>query len=57
MLSEKDRELIARKGISEEKLNEEFEQFKTGFPFLKLRQQPVPVKESMCPPMRSATAT
>lgn len=32
MLSEKDRELIARKGISEEKLNEEFEQFKTGFP-------------------------
>lgn len=36
MLSEKDRELIARKGISEEKLNEEFEQFKTGFPFLKL---------------------
>ena len=36
MLSDKDKKQIAQKGISEEKLREEFEQFKTGFPFLKL---------------------
>ena len=36
MLSEKDKKQIAEKGISEEKLEEEFKQFKTGFPFLKL---------------------
>ena len=36
MLSKKDKKQIAEKGISEEKLEEEFNQFKTGFPFLKL---------------------
>ena len=36
MLTEKDLKQLASKGISEEKLNHQLEQFKTGFPFLKL---------------------
>ena len=36
MLSEKDLQQLSQKGISEEKLNNQLEQFKTGFPFLKL---------------------
>ena len=36
MLNEKDLKQIAQKGISEEKLNNQLEQFKTGFPFLRL---------------------
>ena len=36
MLTEKDLKQIQQKGISEEKLNHQLEQFKTGFPFLKL---------------------
>jgi hypothetical protein len=36
MLNEKDLKQIAQKGISEEKLNIQLEQFKTGFPFLRL---------------------
>ena len=36
MLTEKDLKQIAQKGISEEKLNNQLEQFKTGFPFLRL---------------------
>lgn len=36
MLSQQDLQQIAAKGISEEKLNKQLEEFKTGFPFLKL---------------------
>ena len=36
MLTEQDLRQITQKGISEEKLNHQLEQFKTGFPFLKL---------------------
>ena len=36
MLTQQDLKQIAEKGISEEKLNSQLEEFKTGFPFLKL---------------------
>lgn len=36
MLSQQDLSQIAGKGISEEKLNKQLEEFETGFPFLKL---------------------
>ena len=36
MISAKDKEQLAQKGISEEKLNEQLNYFKTGFPYLKL---------------------
>lgn len=36
MLSPKDLEQIERKGISEEQIEKQLEEFKTGFPFLKL---------------------
>ncbi len=36
MLTQQDLKQIADKGISEEKLNSQLEEFKTGFPFLKL---------------------
>ena len=36
MLTQQDLNQIAAKGISEEKLNKQIEEFKTGFPFLKL---------------------
>ncbi len=37
MLTNQDLRQISEKGISEEKLNNQLEQFKTGFPFLKLK--------------------
>ena len=36
MLTQQDLKQIAAKGISEEKLNKQLDDFKTGFPFLKL---------------------
>jgi len=36
MLTQEDKEFLAKKGISEEKLNSQLESFKTGFPWLKL---------------------
>lgn len=36
MLSQQDLSQISGKGISEEKLNKQLEEFETGFPFLKL---------------------
>ena len=36
MLTQDDRDFLAKKGISEEKLNAQLECFKTGFPWLKL---------------------
>ena len=36
MLTQQDKEFLAKKGISEEKLNTQLNSFKTGFPFLKL---------------------
>ena len=36
MLSPKDLEQIERKGISEQQIEKQLEEFKTGFPFLKL---------------------
>ncbi len=36
MLSEKDLQQLASKGITEEKLQQQLDEFKTGFPFLKL---------------------
>lgn len=37
MLTEQDLKQIAAKGISEEKINEQLDEFKTGFPFLRLK--------------------
>ncbi|MBQ2123205.1 MAG: DUF4301 family protein [Bacteroidaceae bacterium] len=36
MMLDNDKTLLAQKGISEEKLNEQLKQFETGFPFLQL---------------------
>ena len=36
MITEADKVLLAKKGISEEKLNEQLACFASGFPFLKL---------------------
>lgn len=36
MLTQEDKDFLAKKGISEEKLNAQLNNFKTGFPFLKL---------------------
>ena len=36
MLTQEDKTFLAKKGISEEKLNAQLECFKTGFPWLKL---------------------
>ena len=36
MLTQQDKDFLAKKGISEEKLNAQLNNFKTGFPFLKL---------------------
>ena len=36
MLTKKDLDQLALKGISEEQINTQLEEFKTGFPFLKL---------------------
>ena len=36
MITEKDKELLHQKGISEEKLNQQLACFAKGFPFLKL---------------------
>ena len=36
MLTEKDLKQLAAKGITAEKLEQQLEEFKTGFPFLKL---------------------
>ena len=36
MLTQQDKDFLAKKGISEEKLNAQLNSFKTGFPFLKL---------------------
>jgi hypothetical protein len=36
MLTQEDKDFLAKKGISEEKLNAQLECFKTGFPWLKL---------------------
>lgn len=38
MLNEKDKEMLAKRGISEETLNEQLNRFKTGFPWLKLER-------------------
>ena len=37
MITEKDREQLAAKGISEEMLRRQLSQFESGFPFLKLK--------------------
>ena len=44
MLTQEDKEFLAQKGISEEKLNAQLENFKTGFPFLKLAGAAAPGK-------------
>ena len=36
MLTQEDKELLAKKGISEEQIKEQLACFETGFPFLKL---------------------
>ena len=36
MLTQEDKDFLAKKGISEEKLNAQLECFKTGFPWLRL---------------------
>lgn len=36
MLTPEDQKQLAQKGISEEKFNKQLEDFKTGFPFLRL---------------------
>ncbi len=47
MLTQQDKELLAEKHISEETLNKQLEQFKTGFPFLKLAGAASPEKGIM----------
>ena len=37
MLSQEDLKQLAKKGITEEQINNQLSQFKTGFPFLKLK--------------------
>ena len=49
MLSEQDLKQIKQKGISEEKLNSQLEQFKTGFPFLRLEAAAAIGKGIMAP--------
>jgi len=44
MLTQKDRDFLAQKGISEEKLMQQLDNFKTGFPFLKLAGAASPKK-------------
>ena len=44
MLTQKDKEFLQSKGISEELLNRQLEQFKTGFPFLQLAGAAAPGK-------------
>ena len=41
MLTQEDKELLAKKGISEEQIKEQLACFETGFPFLKLSQRTV----------------
>jgi len=49
MLTEQDLKQIKQKGISEEKLNNQLEQFKTGFPFLRLEAAAAIGKGIMAP--------
>ena len=51
MISAKDKEQLAQKGISEEKLNEQLNCFKTGFPYLKLYAA-VSVEEGILKPTK-----
>ncbi|MCQ2256770.1 MAG: DUF4301 family protein [Bacteroidaceae bacterium] len=44
MLTQEDKEFLSKKGISEEKLNAQLENFKTGFPWLKLAGAASPEK-------------
>ncbi|MBQ0047266.1 MAG: DUF4301 family protein [Prevotellaceae bacterium] len=44
MLTQEDKEFLAKKGISEEKLNSQLNSFKTGFPWLKLAGAASPEK-------------
>lgn len=44
MLTQQDKDYLAQKGISEEKLNTQLNNFKTGFPFLKLAGAASPEK-------------
>ena len=44
MLTQQDKDFLAKKGISEEKLNAQLNNFKTGFPFLKLAGAASPEK-------------
>lgn len=44
MLTQQDKDFLAKKGITEEKLNNQLESFKTGFPFLKLAGAASPEK-------------
>ena len=44
MLTQEDRDFLAQKGISEEKLQQQLESFKTGFPFLRLSAAASPGK-------------
>ena len=44
MLTQEDRDFLAQKGISEEKLQQQLEFFKTGFPFLRLSAAASPEK-------------
>ena len=47
MLTQQDKELLAKKHISEETLNRQLEQFKTGFPYLRLAGAASPEKGVM----------
>ena len=49
MLTNQDLRQISEKGISEEKLNNQLEQFKTGFPFLKL-EAAAAIGKGICAP-------
>jgi hypothetical protein len=56
MLTQQDRDYLAAKGISEQKLEEQLNNFKTGFPFLKLWGAASPQKGITVPTEAERTA-
>ena len=56
MLTQEDKDFLAQKGISEAKLNAQLNDFKTGFPFLKLAGAASPEK-GITVPTESEKAT
>ena len=52
MLTQEDKELLQKKGISEEKLQEQLQAFKNGFPYLRLAAAAAPKQGIAIPTAR-----